>query len=197
MDPYSHFSREKEHYEYTENQRENYTDLTDHGNDSVKMFADVLFSKPIDDLPKDSTGILFDESMEMIDVHGALTELFLMGFDWLGNNKTLFDLVVSYDDIIFDLNKYFDTIGVKIVVNEVFNFMENVNLYRDRDDYFCEITRKPPPFLQPTGFYVNDYRIITNPNFNHLNFPIEQLVTFFINKNKTIFRIHFEFKIKV
>jgi len=116
MDPYSHFSREKEHYEYTENQRENYTDLTDHGNDSVKMFADVLFSKPIDDLPKDSTGILFDESMEMIDVHGALTELFLMGFDWLGNNKTLFDLVVSYDDIIFDLNKYFDTIGVKIVV---------------------------------------------------------------------------------
>lgn len=201
MDPYSRQQQEINHYEYVENQRENYTDLTSHGNDSIKMFADVLFSKSIDDLPKDLTGILFDESMEMVNIHGALTELFLMGYDWLSNSE-LFDLKTSYDDIIFDLNKYFNLIGVKIVVNEVFDFTENypltsVNLYRDRDDYFCEITRKPPPFLQPDGFYVNEYRIITNGKFDFQNKSIEKFIIFFISKNKTIFRIHFEFKIVI
>lgn len=197
MDPYSRQQQEINNFEYVENQRENYTDLTSHGNDSIKMFADVLFSKSINDLPKDLTGILFDESMEMVDVHGALTVLFLLGYDWLSNDSELFDLKTSYDDILFDLNKYFNLIGVKIVVNEVFDFTENVNLYRDRNDYFCEITRKPPPFLQPDGFYVNEYRIITNGKFDFQNKPIEQFIIFFINKNKTIFKIHFEFKIVI
>jgi len=197
MDPYSRQQQEINHHEYVESQRDNYTDLTSHGNESVKMFADVLFSKSIDNLPKDLTGVLFDESMEMVDVHGALTELLLLGFDWLGNGSNLFDLKTSYDDILFDLNKYFNLIGVKIIVNEVFDFMENVNLYRDKNDYFCEITKKPPPFLQPEGFYVNDYRIITNGKFDYQNKSIEQFIIFFINTNKTIFRIHFEFKVTI
>ena len=188
MDPYSNYKQE---LEYIEKQKENYTDLTDEGNNSIKILADNLFSKPIDD---NKVGVLFDETMDVTDLSSALIELFLLGFDKL-SKKSLLDVLTVYDDIWYDINKYFNSIEINVVANQVFDFNDNINLYRDRDDYYCQITNKPPPFLQVDGWYVNNYRIIENKNFKFNKFTqLDKYVFFFINKEKNILRINFEFK---
>lgn len=194
MDPYSDYSNLLAKYEYIEQQRNNYINITNEKNESIKSFAGHLFSKSIDNLSHDMVGILFDESMEIVDVASALIELFIIGIDQL-SRKSLFDLKTSYDDILFNLNKYFNSIEIEIKVDEVFDFTENINLYRDKNDYYCHITAKPPPFLCSDGWYLNDYRLIINSYFIFNDkTPLDKFVAFFINHEKKIFRIHFEFK---
>ncbi len=45
------------------------------------------------------------------------------------------------------------------MVKEDFEQNNEINLYRDRADYFIQITSRPPEFLCYDGWYWLDYRL--------------------------------------
>jgi len=196
MDPYSQYQQQLKYYDYVETQRENPIDLTTDSNqqDMIKKLADILFTKHIDHLNDDLMGILIDDDMDIIDIFSMLLELVTYGLDIIQHGKKWFEFTNSYHDVFYDLNKYLKSIGFVMDVNEIFDFIDNVNLYRDRTDYYCQIVSKPPPFLCVDSWYLLDYRFITNINcvFDN-NTPLREFKAFFINNEKRIFTINFDF----
>ena len=200
MDSELRYKKQLEFYEYYEKQKENFTDLTEAGNNSIVQFAKYLFIKSEKKLYEDLSGILIDDSMDIADVFHMLMELFLHGFNILNNGeKTIFDLKEAYDDIIFTMKSYFKSVGFDINLEEIFYDNEDdPSLYRDKNDYYCEILSIPPPYFCYKGWYVLDYRIITNDKFTfYATTPIDLFKSIFISKDKKLFIINFKFKNQV
>ena len=191
MDPSKEFQKEMEYYQYLEKQRENYVDLTNSDN-SVLDFANVLFNKPIDKLDNDQSRILFDNCMEVIDLFCFLVELVLYGLNIIHPNASIFDINESENKVIEEMKCYFKSIGIMLIVREDF-IDSDVKLYRDRDDYYCEILKKPPPQFCHAGWYVLNYRLIDNNKFNfEKDIPLEKFKAFFISEDQKIFNIKFK-----
>lgn len=181
--------KEIKYYQYLENQRENYVTLAE-DNSSVKMFANILFSKKISNLNDDLSGLLFEEGMEIADLFCMLLELMLYGFDKFDRN--LFELDDQCDDFIYDIKKYLKSIGFDMSVDEVFHFLDNVNLYSDRDDYYCQITPKPHVFFSTDDWKISNYRFITNNQYR-CGDVLKDYYAYFISTDKKIFSIRFMF----
>lgn len=199
-DPEIQYKKQLEYEAYIESQKSAHVDIAkyvNNPNDSIKVLAEVLFSKSEDKLKDNLTGILMDEGTEVADVFCMLLELFLYGYGILVEEKyTIFDLVDSTDDLIFSIRSYLKSCGFTIKVDEVFDEDLNINLYRDRDDYYCQITEKPPDFLNflADPWNILDYRLILNRKFNFdIRTPISTFRAFFINKQKSIFIVSFDF----
>ena len=198
MDPYSKYKKELEYYQYFENQKENYVDLTSEQNNSIKMFADILFDKKKNNLSMDLSGLLVDETMQTVDIFCMLIELVLFGISILTNGTTissvLFSLENSTDDIVSALGSYLRSCGFGILVHEECIEESDPNLFRDRTDYYCQILKKPPKYLCFPGWYVLNYRIIDNKKFRFANItPLEKFKAFFIADNKKIFTFGFKY----
>ncbi|XWV25181.1 mg424 protein [Tupanvirus deep ocean] len=199
MDPYSQYKKQLEYYEYFEKQRENYTDLSQdqpNPNDSIVVFANLLFKKSLRNLNQDLSGILVDETMEAADIFCMLIELVLHGLHILTDGKsTIFDLEESTDDVVYTIKSYLKSAGFDIVVTE--DFMDDdqpVCLYRDRNDYYCEIVPKPPAQFCQKDWYVLKYRMINNKKFKFMRItPITNFKAFFISNKNKIFTIHFKY----
>lgn len=197
--PEIQYKKQLEYEAYIESQKSTHVDIAkyvDNPNDSIKVLAEVLFSKSEDKLKDNLTGILM-ESAEVADVFCMLLELFLYGYGILVEEKyTIFDLVDSTDDLIFSIRSYLKSCGFTIKVDEVFDENLNINLYRDRNDYYCQITEKPPIFLNfsEDPWHILDYRLILNRKFDfNIRTPISTFRAFFINKQKSIFIVSFDF----
>lgn len=202
MDPYSSHKKQLEYYEYCEKQRENYIDLTrfqDNANNSIKLFAKILFSKSKNNLDQNLTGTLIEEGMDILDLFCALVELVLYGYDILTGNNIL-DLEECADDIIYTIKTYLRSCGFDVDFNEDFvgDVTNDACLYRDRTDYYCEILPKPPSYLCWKGWYVLDYRLIYNENFSvKSTTPLECFKAFFISHQKRIFVMKFKYTINL
>lgn len=206
MDNYSQYKKQLEFYNRLEVQRENYVDLTkeqSNENDSIVKFATILFNKSHNNLDQDLSGILIDETMESVDIFCMLIELVLYGLNVLARNTdanmgtdlTIFDLVESSDRIVDVINCYLKSCGFKININEQITDDDAV-LYRDKDDYYCEIVEKPPSYLCHEGWYVMNYRLINNSKFKFMSItPLHKFVAFFISKQNKIFTIKFGYHI--
>ena len=192
MDNYSHYKKQLEYYEYLERQRENPVDLTKE-NEGIRQFADVLFNKSRNNLDKDLSGIIFDGN-DTIDMFCMLVELVLYGIDILTNGEhNLFELKESDDNMVEMLRSYFKSTGFDINVDEEIIEAEDINLYRDRTDYYCQITKRPPDFLCMKGWYVLKYRIIDNKkySFDRLT-SLDKFKAYFVSNQKKVFVFNFK-----
>ena len=197
MDPYSQHNKQLEFYKYYETQRENYCDLTvhqDENNKTIKKLAKILFGKYKNSLDQKLTRLLFDDGMEIADLFCMLIELLVYGFDILAK-KNIMDIEECTDDIIYTIKYYFISAGFDLYVSEDFIMnTDDITLYRDRNDYYCEILAKPPQYLCLKGWYVLNNRLIDNKQFRiNMTTPLEHFKAFFISKQKRIFTIKFKF----
>lgn len=209
MDLKSQYDKQKEYYEYVQKQKENYTDLTsmeppmksetESGgsdcNDSIKKFAEILFSKNEKDLGNDISALILEEDMEGVDLFCMLIELVLYGLDILTEGSaTIFNIKDEFDEMIDVIRKYLKkNIGIDMELKEEFVEPDEINLYRDKDNYYCQITQKPPPFLCYPGWYIMDYRFLTNQKFIfNSGTALNNFEAFFISKRR-IFTIKFKF----
>lgn len=169
-------------------------DLTSYADESFHILAIYLFSTDIKNLDTDLTGILLDESMDVVDLFCALVEVVLYGLDILSKEKiTLFDLKNDQDELIDNINRYFKSMGFKIQIKEEY-FDDISALYRDNNNYYCEILPKPPSYLCIKGWYVLQYRLINNPRFSFTkNTNLNEFKAFFITKQNKIFTLRFNF----
>lgn len=185
--------RQQEYYDYVEKQQENAIDLSADSN-SIQVLAQNIFSKKPLDTRYDAVGLISDGSMEVADIFCMLLELVLYGLDILSEKKAdIFMLEESTDDIIYLIKNYLKSIGFTIKVEEIFMDTENINLFRDASDHYCEINKKPPPFLCFPGWYILDYRFILNKKFTYD--ATTNLNTFnakFLNKEKRLFKVWFD-----
>lgn len=176
-------------YNYSEDQLQNYKDLTVHNNESIIEFAKILFNKSIKELNYNLTLLLLDEYMKTSDIFSMLLELLLYGLHIL-NIENIFN-IEPIDNIVYDVKKYLRSAGININFHEEFINDEPI-LYRDRDDYYVHIVPRPPFFLCPKGWYVLNYRLIENNKFNILT-SLEHFKAFYIFKNNKIVTISFSF----
>ncbi|AGF85402.1 hypothetical protein QJ854_gp380 [Moumouvirus goulette] len=181
-------------YEHIEKQRENYIDLTSESNDSVVYLAKHIFTKPLNQLDTDLTGILLDESMDIQDLFCMLIELVLHGINILTqSNSTIFDLNSEDDSIIDIIKKYISSLGFKLhLVKQLEN---DINIVRDNPNYYCEILPKPPKYLCFPGWYVLNYRILSTINKNDYT-KLENLKSIFRTNNKDIYEFYFKYEPK-
>ncbi|AGC01887.1 hypothetical protein H012_gp576 [Acanthamoeba polyphaga moumouvirus] len=181
-------------YEYIEKQRENYTDLTQQSNDSVIFLAKHIFTKPLNKLDEDLTGILLDDSMDIQDLFCMLVELVLHGLNILtkGNN-TVFHLNNEDDSIIDIIKKYISSLGFKLYLLK--KLENDINIVRDNPDYYCEILPKPPKYLCFPGWYVLNYRILATINQNNIQ-NLENLKAIFKTNNNEIYEFYFKYEPK-
>ena len=183
----SNYQQQVDYYNYVEKQRSNYVDLAkSNPNDCVKIFANILFSKPVNDLSKDLTGIVIDESMEIIDCFCMLIELVLYGINILTNGQNeIFDLVDVFDPMVDLIKKYIKSMGFDLILREELFFdKDEIYLYRDRDDYYCQVTNRPPELLCYDSWYVLNYKLITNKKFSFdQNSSLDIFKAFFISSS--------------
>lgn len=191
------YQQQLEYYQYYEKQKENPIDLSlysDDPNNCMELFAKTLFSTPENNLNENLTGMLIDESMDILDLFSGLIELLLYGYDIL-TGKNILTLGECTDDILYTMKSYFNSCGFDIDFDEVFvPDMDDISLYRDKEDYYCEILHKPPKYMCMGGWYILDYRIICNNKFQMNNMGLlEHLKAFFITKQNKIFTIKFKY----
>jgi hypothetical protein len=192
-------NEQRNYLDYMEKQIDNHIDLStglENPNDSVRLLAEKMFStKPLD-LRFDAVGLLFDDSTEPADIFCAMIEFVLYGLDILSQTKsTIFMLEESTDDVVYLLRSYLKGLGLTMVLNEIIiDDDRNINMFRDRDDFFCEITSKPPPFLCYPGWYVLNYRFIENKKFKFdAHTKLSDFKALFMNKKKRLFSVGFDF----
>jgi hypothetical protein len=200
-DPFLEHQAQVDYYNYVENQRENYIDLTkdvSNPNDSIIEFSQILFNKSRKNLDVNLSGILIEDTMEIADVFCMLLELVLYGLHLLKDGKdTIFDLNEPYDEIVYTIRDYLKSTGFDMEVREFFPD-DNIDLFRDRNDYYCEIVPTPPKYLRVPGWYILNYRLINNAKFEYSCVtPLEKFMAFFISVQNKIFTINFTYaKIK-
>lgn len=189
--------RAAEFYKYLENQRNNPVDLTSESQENQCMqLARHIFSINPDNLKDNLTRLQLDESMQIVDLYSMLLEILLYGIEILtGGHQTIFDLISDIDGFVYLLKKYMRSVGFDIEITNEYITRENINLFRDRDDYYCHITPKPPAeFFIPSDWAVSNYRLSLNRKFEFDdNSLLEDFSAFFISKNKEIFTFYFEF----
>lgn len=188
------------YYKYLVNQRNNPIDLTNcqaDPNNSIHEFAKILFNRSKKNLDLNLSGLLIDDTMETADIFCMLMELMLFGLDILTDGKyVFFDLISSCDDIIYTLKNYLKSAGFDIKIHEICVAEDEICLYRDRDDYYCEMVPKPPPYLCHPGWYVLSYRLIDNDKFEFTKTTsLEKFKAFFISKQNRIFTITFKYNL--
>ena len=198
MDPYAKFQNQVNYYQYCEEQRENYIDLSliNDAPNTTQLLAKIIFSKPKNDLQQNLTGLLYHDGMEIADLFCMLVELVLYGYDILTNNtnKNLLDIEECTDDILYLIKSYLNSCEFDVVFSEEF-MINDIFLYRDRTDYYCEILRKPPPYFCMKGWYVLDYRMLDNKKFV-INNDLATYKAFFITKQKRIFTMKFNYAMR-
>ena len=185
--------RQQEYYNYVDNQQANAVDLSTDSN-QIQILAQNIFSKKPLDTRYDTLGLTSDGTMEIADVFCMLLELVLYGLDILSNKKSdIFMLKESTDDIIYLIKNYLRPLGFTMHVEEILIDIENINLFRDASDYYCEINKRPPPFLCFPGWYILDYRFILNKKFTYdTNTKLDTFSAKFLNKEKRLFKVHFD-----
>jgi hypothetical protein len=198
MDPNPHklYQQMQEQQEYIEDRKENAVDLTSEGNGSVAALAKHIFSIPFSELDEKQSRIIPDVG-DTCDLFCMLLELVLYGLDILSQQKaTIFDLKEVNQTEVTIIKKYFQSLGFSINIKQEFlEEDESINTYRDRDDYFCQITEKPPAFLNSTDpWTLLNYRILNNRLYKaEDDAKLSQYKTFFINKSRNIYTIAFDF----
>ncbi|MEM3062414.1 MAG: hypothetical protein QW303_02560 [Nitrososphaerota archaeon] len=197
MDPGKKFQKEFEYYEYVENQRRNYIDLTqqENSNDSVKQLAYILFKKPVDKLDQELTGILLDERMETADIFCMLVELVLYGLDILSDGRDqIFSLNEPSDDGVCLIKAYLRSAGFDIEIREDI-FSDKSISQNNRDDYYCEIIGESSSSREE--WHILRYRIRVNDRFRFTkNTPLEKFGALFTSSNNKIFIVNFKYVIR-
>lgn len=196
MDPFSQYKKQLEHYQYVENQRKNYVDLTvnkNNPNSSIIDFASILFNKKVDDLNHDLMGIILDESMEIADFFCMLVELVLYGLNILTNgNASIFDLEDPYSELVEILRSYLKSIGITMHIKEEFVDNEKT-IYRKKNNYYCEIIPKSSVPSNHQGWYVLEYLLTCNPNFKYTQgTKLEAFNAFFVTNKNRLFIVNFK-----
>ena len=122
MDHNSEYKKQLQYYEYFENQRKNYIDLSTGQadiNNSVVELAKILFDKSSQSLCEDLTGIFIDNTMETADIFCMLVELVLYGLNILTlGDSTVFELCETTDDIVFNIKSYLKSMGFDMKVEQ-------------------------------------------------------------------------------
>jgi hypothetical protein len=154
MDPFSTLQKEIERLKYIESQKENYTDLTSYGENSIFEFSKILFSKNPKNLDVNLSEILFDEDAEYLDIFCTILEIILYGVDILTESKnSIFDLKSCNETLVNEIKKYMKSIGYNVIITE-----EN-----NTTDYYCEIV----PKKNNQGWCILNYQIKINSNFKY------------------------------
>lgn len=164
----------------------------------IQEYANILFERSIDELENKKVKFILEENADVLDVFSVLLELVLYGINILTKDQyKLFYLENTFDDYYFVINACIKSCGFKMEIVEHVVDLEgsNVNLYRDRADYYCEIVKSPPYYFCVDGWYVLNYRIIENKKFQKNNRNLKDFKAFFFNRSKKIFLIYFDFAI--
>lgn len=211
MDPYSREKNRESYQKYIINQSENAIDLreeADDPNDSIRLFAKNLFTKNLN-LLKHLYLILLDDEMETVDTFSMLVELVLYGLDILSEGTAnIFTLIDEKETIIDTINMYLADCKIKLIIDEVLivddifikntrdDILKIASKYRQNDDYYCEILRKPSSlFCGKTicPWTVLSYRININNKFRFDNLSeLSAYKSFFISDNHKLFTVKFE-----
>lgn len=170
-------------YQYVENQRENYTDLTDSKNESIVKIADILFNKSVGSLDQNLSFILLDESMDINDVFCMLIELTLRGLYIINPNNNIFELDDPYEKTVDIIRSYIKSTGFDITIKEEYQIPIN---------YYCEIQPKPVIHLGYQEWYVLGYRIVCNDKVSFDNStPLGEIKAYFVSDKEKIFSVQF------
>jgi hypothetical protein len=196
MDPYSQYQKQKEFYEYVENQKNNYTDLSQHNNNSIRLLAESIFKIPKKSLSHEYFGLL-TELQTVYDIFSMLVELTIHGFYILSEGKIeIFDLSSTENFLVDDLTLYLKHIGFKMIIREEINLVGN--------DYAIELTKEPPILSDCyssscqylfTPWKIRDYYVKENGGFikSHLQSPLEQFTVLIKSKYGKNFLFSFRF----
>lgn len=190
---------ESESWEYVK--KDQFIAPINNSNNLIEKLANIIFDKNGNISNNKITELLFDEQMDSADIFSLLIELILYGLYIVSNGEyTIFDLECDDNKIIDILNKGLNTIGFNMIINEerdILAYGSDSCLYRDRNDYYCEIVPKPPNiFCFLNDWIIMDYRIIHNKNFYlSRDTNINNLNVFFISKQNKIFLINFTYRI--
>lgn len=174
-----------------------YVDLTTQDqNSSILALASIIFNKK--DLNSDLTGLILNDSMETADIFCMILEIVLHGLNILTDSKvTIFNLNSTTDDLIYTINSYLKSMGIKMFVCE--NIMEDIvdlKMYKDTDNYYCQILNIPKGFnFGSNGWTVLNYRLIINQKFKYTKqSKINTFNAFFINPTTNqLFNINFDY----
>lgn len=196
IDPNLTYQKMLEYEQYLADQQRNAVNLeemVENPNDTIKLFADNLFAKDSRYLSSDRCGMLLDDTMTAEDIFCIMLELVLYGYDKKSSNRTLFDITSAADDTIYEIRPYLRSVGIVLTITEVFD-CENVNYYRDRDDYYCSIGSQPPSFIDRTQdpWDILSYRMAQNRKFVvTTETPLTDFNAYFVSKTKQIFTLSF------
>lgn len=171
----------------------NNIDLTNEKN-SVREFSRRIFSqsdKTIrftlseNQLSVDNT--LIEKNMNTDDLFCLLVEIVLWGVSDKGIN--IFDLNDVANEVVSLIKKYMNSCG--IIINLVEDVVEyDPCLYSDRKDYYCQILPMPPKHLCWEGWYIGEYKLITNKYIEFEN-DLSKYKAFFISDTGKIFVMSF------
>lgn len=181
-------------YSYIQDRIKNQIDLTiksDNNSNSRKM-AEIIFNKNSNHLENDLTRMIPSEEMDIEDMFCMLLEILLYGINILtGGYFQLMDISDDTKEMIEIVSKYFVSLGYNIILEKKEIENNRPCLYRDRDDYYCEVTNRPPELLMVTGWFVLRYRIIKNMKFIKQT-KLDDMSVMVITKNLSVYTIKFE-----
>lgn len=202
MDPHSKYKKQLEYYEHIEKQREKFINLSenlDTSKNEIAQLAEILFNKSVNNLRDFSMELMANETMESVDIFCMLIELMLYGLTILTNNNgSIFDLNDSTNEIVDVTKLYFKSAGFEIIIKQDFVEDDASNLYRDRNDYYCEIVPKPPPYFCYNDWYVLNYRMINNKRYSFdRTTSLNNFKAFFISNENKIYTITFKYLTKI
>jgi len=193
-DPNIAYKKMLEYEEYLAKQYDNAVDLgeiVDSPNDTVRLFANALYSKDSRYLSTDRCVMLLDEGTTAEDLFCIMTELVLYGLDHFSHS--LFDITSTSDDLIYQIRPYLRSVGIVLTVDEVFD-CDNINMYRDRSDYYCNIGSQPPPFIDNSTdpWDILTYRMTLNRRFVVTpETALSDMCAYFVTKTRQLFTISF------
>ncbi len=191
MDPYREYKKQTEYNEYVENQMDNAVDITDDP-DQVAILAQSIFTKSVHSLDNNLTGLLLDESMDQLDIHAMLIEIILYGWNII-NVKSIFETEYFSYDTVELIKKYLKSCNIEMIVDEI-PFINDINLYRNESDYYCEILPKSPSHFGKNEWCVLNYRMNINPKFiREANDNLDKYYSIIAINNDKIFSIKFNY----
>lgn len=199
IDPNLAYKRQLEYEQYISDQYEKTINLSDqtvteNPNETIKLFADQLYAKDSRYLSTDRCGMLLDENTTAEDLFCIGLELILYGYGKFSKTE-LFSIDSTSDDVIYQIRPYLRSVGIVLNIEEDFSYdSTNINSYRDRSDYYCQIGTPPPPFidLATDPWDILSYRITLNRKFAVTDTTtLADFKAYFVSKTKQIFTISF------
>lgn len=182
MDHHTH--TDLDYYRYYEKRREEYVDLTQEENLIVEL-ANQIFSKNLNDLDLEKTGILIHDEMSTEDLYCMLIDLTLRGLEILTKGEASIFLLKSVNDnILRIINSYLNSSGFELLIQKTDTIPDN---------YLYEIKEKPCQIITCCDWCVLDYRLIYNKNKQYnINCKLNQYTSFFETEGNEIFTIKFK-----